>query len=296
MSSSSLPVSFRFAAVQRLHNYSPNHITNDLAIIRATGSALEAQGHSVIWFQEEDRLECADFDLVFSLAQGPGGVRLLMESLGRGGGCVVNKPEGVLNCYRYNMAPALIAAGIPFPRSIIVETSDDPRIDGVIPGGKFWIKRGDVHALHREDVALAYSHAEVRSLLGEFRHRGIEKAVIQEHLAGDTVKFYAVKGTDYFAWYWLNGTEHTPFDAHRLTNLALACAETLELDIFGGDAIIGSDGSITIIDINGWPSFAPVREAAAVHIADLLIRKAAEHAARGGARTQADRGIEAENA
>ena len=54
-------------------------------------------------------------------------------------------------------------------------------------------------------------------------------------------------------------------------------AETLGLFVYGGDAIIGRDGSITIIDVNDWPSFAPVREEASRAIADLIFRKAQEH-------------------
>jgi hypothetical protein len=34
---------------------------------------------------------------------------------------------------------------------------------------------------------------------------------------------------------------------------------------------------VTIIDINDWPSFAPVREQASRHIAQLIHRKAKEH-------------------
>ena len=54
-------------------------------------------------------------------------------------------------------------------------------------------------------------------------------------------------------------------------------AETLGLYIFGGDAIIAPDGGISIIDINDWPSFAPVRDQAAGEIAKLVHRKAQQY-------------------
>ena len=54
-------------------------------------------------------------------------------------------------------------------------------------------------------------------------------------------------------------------------------AETLGLYIYGGDAIISPDGGIAIIDINDWPSFAPVREEASREIAKLVHRKAQLH-------------------
>ncbi len=56
---------------------------------------------------------------------------------------------------------------------------------------------------------------------------------------------------------------------------AVQSAEALGLYVFGGDAIISAAGDITIIDVNDWPSFAPVRDRAAVAIAELLLRQAA---------------------
>ena len=47
--------------------------------------------------------------------------------------------------------------------------------------------------------------------------------------------------------------------------------------IIGGDAIIAPDGSVFIIDINDWPSFAPVREQASRCIAGLLIQRINGH-------------------
>ena len=51
-------------------------------------------------------------------------------------------------------------------------------------------------------------------------------------------------------------------------------AETLGLYVYGGDAIISPDGTVSIIDINDWPSFAPVRDEASREIAKLILRKA----------------------
>ena len=44
----------------------------------------------------------------------------------------------------------------------------------------------------------------------------------------------------------------------------------LELDVWGGDAIVTPDGEIFVIDLNAWPSFAFFREEAADHIAAHL--------------------------
>ena len=47
-------------------------------------------------------------------------------------------------------------------------------------------------------------------------------------------------------------------------------AATLGISVYGGDAIISPDGTITLIDLNDWPSFAPCRGAAAFAIARFL--------------------------
>ncbi len=98
--------------------------------------------------------------------------------------------------------------------------------------------------------------------------------ILQEHLEGDTVKFYAVRGSDLFHWYYLNGVHRTPFPTGTLREIASVAAETLGLHVYGGDAIVARDGSLSIIDINDWPSFAPVREDASRAIAQLVFSKA----------------------
>jgi hypothetical protein len=181
----------------------------------------------------------------------------------------------VMNCYRTNMVKLLPGAGVPCPKSVVVstDTAVNPRRAG-FTSSRIWIKRGDVHAVHKEDVTLASTDDEELTLLKEFHARDIRQAVLQEHLEGDTVKFYAVRESDLFHWYYLNGERKTPFAVDRLREVASVAAETLGLYVYGGDAIISPDGTVSIIDINDWPSFAPVREDASREIARLVLRKA----------------------
>ena len=65
-------------------------------------------------------------------------------------------------------------------------------------------------------------------------------------------------------------SEGYPFDEKKLHALAEHAAETLGVSIYGGDAIISPNGTITLIDLNDWPSFAPCRGAAAHAIAKYL--------------------------
>jgi len=269
----------RMAGVRRKTEFSPNHVSNDLQIINLTGDALRRLGAEVTMYEEGDLTRnTITQDLVFSMAQGPRGIDALAGVAERGG-LIINSPQSVRNCYRVNMVTLLPGHGIPFPKSDIVSTASPAAVseDGR-RGKKAWIKRGDVHAVHKEDVTLAYTGDEQTTILEEFRARGIGQAIIQEHLEGDTVKFYAIRESKFFHWYHLNGGRHTPFSQDRLYELAQQSARVLDLYVFGGDAIIAPDGSITIIDINDWPSFAPVRDEASRHIGQLLYRKAEEYA------------------
>ncbi|MBI1806828.1 MAG: hypothetical protein HYR76_07250 [Ignavibacteria bacterium] len=271
-------MTLKFAGIRRKTEFSPNHVVNDLLIINQTGDALKALGAEVTMYDEGMITpETMKEKLIFSMAQGPLGSHTLSKIEQRGA-FIINSPRAVMNCYRINMVKLLPRAGIPFPRSVIVSTDSD--VDARQAGfttSKLWIKRGDVHAVHKEDVTLANTDEEELNLLKEFHQRDIKEAILQEHLDGDTVKFYAVRESDLFHWYYLNGVYHTKFDEKNLCDLASASAEALHLYVYGGDAIIGRDGSVTIIDINDWPSFAPVRERASQHIAHLIYRKAKEH-------------------
>lgn len=268
-----------FAGVSRKTEFSPNHVVNDQLIISQTAEAMRALGIDVTMYDEGlITPDSVKERYIFSMAQGPTGSKTLLKIEDRGA-YVINSPKAVMSCYRKNMVRLLPKAGIPFPRSVVVATDSDMNArDAGFTSEKVWIKRGDVHAVHKEDVTLANTVDEELNLLKEFHQREINEAILQEHLDGDTVKFYAARETDLFHWYYLNGVYHTKFDEKKLRELASASAEALNLFVYGGDAIVAKDGTITMIDINDWPSFAPVREKASKIIAQLLFRKAQAHA------------------
>ena len=267
-----------FAGIKRKTEYSPNHVGNDLLIIKRTTEELQRLDCRVTLYEESELTpESIEEEFIFSMVQGPEGVSVLKKIAGRAS-LIINSPQSVENCYRVNMVRLLGECGVPFPKSILIETGED--LDDLLQefnSQKAWIKRGDVHAVHKEDVVLTYTDEEKAFVLKEFHRRGIQNAVVQEHLTGDVVKFYAIRESSFFYWYYLNGVHHTPFKQKQLFDLAQASAQAVGLYVFGGDAIIAADGWITIIDINDWPSFAPVRDDAGRIIAQLLLRKANEY-------------------
>jgi hypothetical protein len=87
-----------------------------------------------------------------------------------------------------------------------VNTNEDVRAELEENGyGKVWIKRGDFHAMHKEDVSYCRHSQEAQEVLHEYFYRGIRRAVINKHLEGDLIKFYGVQGQPWFFWFY-------PFD------------------------------------------------------------------------------------
>jgi glutathione synthase/RimK-type ligase-like ATP-grasp enzyme len=207
------------------------------------------------------------------MAQGIDSTMFLKE-LEKEGKVIINSPKGSINSYRINMVKILTEKGLPFPKSIVINVEEKNKIKFEdFNARKIWIKRGDVHAVHREDVTVVYSEEEKNNIITEFARRGIRDVVLQEHLDGDVIKFYSVRNTSLFHWFYLNGINHTPFEIKLLKDLGNKAADALGLEVYGGDAIVSGDGKISIIDVNDWPSFAPVREEASKAIAELIANK-----------------------
>jgi glutathione synthase/RimK-type ligase-like ATP-grasp enzyme len=265
----------RIAGITRSRKYSPNHEINDRLIITKTADQLKLMNVEVSLYEEDSFDETAiKENIIFSMVRGFEGLTKLnrIVKLGR---LIINHPVSVINCYRYNLIKYVKKHKIPFPKSILVQTKNN--LNGYLKKFRrkdLWIKRGDVHSMQKEDVVYAGSDYEsVVNILKAFNTRNILNAIIQEHINGDTVKFYAVTNTEFFHWYYIDGNPGNKFDIKRLKEIAGHAASLFNLHIYGGDAVILPDGKIIIIDLNDWPSFAPIRDEASYHIAKLIYEK-----------------------
>lgn len=266
--------------------YSPNHIGNDAAIFNATAEQLRKRGcevrvYSEKQFQETDIRE----EIVMNMCREQASIRKLI-ALEERGRLVINSGIGIENCTRERMTRILLGNGIPYPESIIVNTNEDVRPELEEAGfGPCWIKRGDFHAMHKEDVSYCRHIEEAQDVLHEYFFRGIQRAVINRHLVGDLVKFYGVSGQPFFYWFYpfdeghskygyeaVNGkSQGIPFDVERLKEMCQRASDIMDVRVYGGDCIIDADGSIRIIDFNDWPSFAPCRVEASGVIARAIL-------------------------
>lgn len=279
----------KIAGVKRNTKYSPNHIGNDGKIFNLVAESLRTMGYDVQEFTEEEFLlyKGSDIKHVFNLAREKTTIKYL-QKLEKEGVTVVNSGFGIENCTREQMTKLLMQHKIPHPQSIIVGVNEDPTAGlEKMNTSAYWIKRGDSHAIHREDVTYARNITEVKSILQEFGLRGIPNAVINEHLVGDLVKFYGVANTDFFYWFYPFDLSHSKFGLEAINgtakefnfsveDLKTACdraGEILDVQVYGGDCVVDAEGNFKIIDFNDWPSFAPCRDEAAPKIAECIDKK-----------------------
>lgn len=278
----------KIAGVMRAGAYSPNHIGNDAAIFNLTADELRKRGCEVNVYSEEQFIAGAGADehIIVNMCREMRSIRLLQQRE-EAGDLVINSGFGIENCTRERMTRILVGSGIPYPESLIVNT-DEAVIDALRQAGfeQAWIKRGDFHAMHKEDVSFVRHAEEAQEVLQEYFLRGIKRAVINRHLVGDLIKFYGVQGSDFFFWFYpfnaghskygaeaINGpAQGLPFDEAHLHDICRKASLELDVKIYGGDCIVSPKGDIQIIDFNDWPSFAPCRLQAAPHIAKCIMQ------------------------
>ncbi len=274
------------AGIMRAGAYSPNHIGNDAAIFNATAEQLRKRGCTVtIYSEEQFNSGKVTERIILNMCREQASIKRLQD-LEDEGCIVINSGYGIENCTRERMTRILLGNGIPYPDSIIVNT--DEAVIGQLKKADInncWIKRGDFHAMHKEDVSYVRHAEEAQEVLQEYFYRGIKRAVINRHLVGDLIKFYGINNSPFFYWFYpfdeghskygleaINGkSKGIDFDIEHLKDICHGAADALGVEIYGGDCIVSPEGDIRIIDFNDWPSFAPCRNEAAPFIAKSVI-------------------------
>jgi hypothetical protein len=258
--------------------HSPGRETDDAEILRSAARELEGLGLSVELKSPDELPEKEDFgavppNLFVMCEQTP-----VVEKLAaweRRGARIVNAPSAIRNTDRERTIALFEKHAVAHPKSVLVATAPGR---AVFPG-PCWLKRGDVHATEAGDVCFNGDAAALNASLARFAARGIAKAVVQDHVPGDLIKFYGVAGVSengdrpsWFQWFYHRDQRlsNYAFDPDALAGATTRAAAALGLAVYGGDAIVSEGGGISVIDLNAWPSFALFRPVAAAHIAALL--------------------------
>lgn len=262
----------RVLAIYRAERFSPNSVERDKAILDAAGGRLQRLGFDVDYVGERSLTRDMDADVFLTMGRESLTADIL-EARAERGAVVINTPAAIRACARDTVDGIMRAAGIPAAP-----------LEGV---SGYWIKRGDEAAQCPGDVRYAACAEERDRIMADFRRRGVERVVVTAHVEGDLVKFYGVRGTSFFRYFYptddgchkfsdelVNGkARHYGFSTDSLHHDAEQLARLVGTDIYGGDCIVRSDGSHAIIDFNDFPSFSRCRNEAAEAIAGLVARR-----------------------
>ena len=264
----------RLLGLYREKQYSPGrHQSNDVLLLDQIAHRLREREFAVDLITLAEANGCrADAAMVFSMCQGRSALENLAE-WEREGVRIINSPRAALNTHRDRLPALMFEAGVAFPQTHLVGTTGSVDLRSLDLNSGIWLKRGDVHASVTADVQWVDSRDRLEAGLADFSRRGIDRAALQAHRAGDEIKFYGVAGGAFFHWFYSGEARKYPFNFSQLESLANRAAAAAGLDIFGGDVIVSTAGELTLIDLNDWPSFAPCRERAAYAIADFITRR-----------------------
>src|SRR5450631_1522890 len=178
------------------------HRANDAGILELVAGALEARGHSVALAAMDDAGRLGhDATMVFSMCRSPAGLQTLAR-WAREGKTVVNAPAAVLDTSRDRLARRIFGGAICLPATRVVPTARALRGQLHLASHTegCWIKGGDLYASTREDVRRVETMQGLEDVLDDFERRAISTAVLQAHVPGREIKFYAVGSGDFFHW------------------------------------------------------------------------------------------------
>jgi len=235
------------AFIARASRYSPGSVGKDLAILSAVRQQLASLGYPCLDIVREDVAGDMEADAFVSMARSQD----MLNWLGnheRRDIPVVNSTASVMICNQR-----------PLEMSVLEGEVNVPPMTG---SDGYWVKRGYGCRQCDADVQFAPDWDAAQQAARSMSARGIHSVDIRSHVVGDWVKFYGVRGTRFFYYCRPQGGSN-PIDEQMLRVQADQAARTVNLDVYGGDFIVRSDGTPVLVDLNDWPSFSPCREEAA---------------------------------
>jgi glutathione synthase/RimK-type ligase-like ATP-grasp enzyme len=261
-----------FLGIARERVYSPGKVDDDRAILEAVAAHLSAAHRVTVVSADQPLPEVAAPTLVFAMCQGPAALATLRR-WEASGVRVINSVAGIENAHRRRMLAAFAQHRVAHPESLLLASREPGSLPDWVDQGA-WLKRGDVHATEPDDVVRVADHAAARAALAAFARRGIASALLQRHVSGGVIKFYAVRDGAFFAAFAGDGgrpgLSAPAYDAMR--RLAESAAAAVGLEVFGGDCVCNGEENLSLIDLNDWPSYGRCRPGAAAAIASYLQR------------------------
>ncbi len=257
--------------IYREQLYSPGKVQADAAVLDAVLSELSGMGFKV----ESRRAEFLESseprpEIILAMAQSDR-VLCILDRWGSEGSRVINSTQSIRNCYRKILMRMLADAGVPLPAGHLVEPGKAGTYDLGGLNERFWLKRGDVHAIQEGDVAAVASAECLASSLNHFRKIGVRDLLVQDHIEGPVIKFYGVGQQRFFRAYLESSGEEVTSRMDSLRAVAAHAAAVIGVEIYGGDAVMTEDKGPVLIDFNDWPSFSRCCRSAGAAIAEYVI-------------------------
>jgi hypothetical protein len=270
----------KILGIYRNPKFSNNAIEVDRLILEESIAQLSKKAGRPLDIEMIEEAEAAqargEYHLVLTMAQAEETLAALDRSLPTSP--IWNSPASIRNCYRKAMSKILSGLNVGYvPYQVLATSAPAPQIEA---SDSYWLKRSDFHAISDEDVSLAETQSELNEKMLRFSARGVSEVIMQRHIHGDIYKFYGVRGRFFKAIKVRDFLKSTALpDTALLEQRSFLAADALGLMVFGGDAILDSQGKFHFIDLNDWPSFRICRDDAAQAIgalaADFLGREAA---------------------
>ena len=299
----------RLLGIRRGAKYSPNLVDSDAAIFNKVAENLIEMGHHVDVVNEDEMCDVHYdmYDRVFGMERDCCNIRKMAERMQEGDmKKFANSLSGIMACTsKGTICVRMQDANVPQPDYVYynggvvrqrmcgnsrqqaqASMAADKQCDAEeCLGYPLWVKNSDSSAVTSADTSYCTTDYERRAAIADFRKRGVKAWIEQRHLPGDLIKFYGVEGTGFFHWQYasdghskfglesINGKEvGYSFDASAIKLSVDRLASSMDVPIYGGDAIIDADGHFWIIDFNDFPSFSSCREEAAKAIAWRIVK------------------------
>ncbi len=281
----------RILGISRHPRFSPNSEERDAAIFAKVCEKLAAHSVEVMTYPEAEvktflpqDWAAVQPDVVFSMARFDA-VLCQLEVLSQQSIPVLNQPTALRTASRESFYHTLHQAGLPWVETHLLRPATDcfPPCDYPL-----WLKRNDARSEVAGDVAFVTDADTYLAAMSDFVQRGVDEVVATPHVEGDLIKFYGVKGTDFFYYYYPTAeNDFSKFGLERhngspqgfqlnetyFKSIADQTAHLTGLTIYGGDAVLTEQGEIYLIDFNDFPSFSRCRDAAATAIAECVLRE-----------------------
>ena len=280
--------------ISRAREFSPNNVEKDNRILELTKKYFEINTcRNVLMSTNEEKFaqirNLEEYSVVVGMQRRLQSLLKIKNSSIRS----FNSAQGIINTAtsRDLTLSLLEKANVPVPRFYAFDDEDamfqcEPSLQKLLPA---WIKVMRHNGARDGDVVFVETPIEADSVVLRFLSESVQDIVATSHVPGDLVKVYVVTDSKgeikFLRWFYPQETgytkfgeeihneplHHYSFDEGSMREMVRTISKVLELQFFGVDMIVGSDGEMTVIDVNDWPSYSICQDEAADAIARTIL-------------------------